>query len=250
MGCGYDYDYLLPQGALPRFLEHMASVWPSWRAELEGGKLLQSDAFDGQMPPGAERGFVLYRDVAMRERFHAEGAFVDEDGSSPINVFLVGWDDALVQADFVIDLRPPSPFLARALESVARAIADKVMQVERVETCMRYRIQMDLEWARKSWPVITKLELAHTPSALFKSDAQGLTVLEFEDADRLDPDRAATLERCVLLLLGYWHRIVYTGNAGQRCTMPPGDLIDREGVVDILPNGKPMNCMASPPRLV
>jgi hypothetical protein len=37
MGCGHDYDYLLPRGALVRFFHETAQIWPDWVAELRGG---------------------------------------------------------------------------------------------------------------------------------------------------------------------------------------------------------------------
>jgi hypothetical protein len=44
-------------------------------------------------------------------------------------------------------------------------------------------------------------------------------------------------------LLGYWHRVFYTGDADAQddYAMPPGALRVRDGGVDILPGGRRMS---------
>lgn len=251
MGCGYDYDYLLPNGALSRFLLEMARIWPDWIAELEGGALLRRDEFRGELPPAAESGFVLHRDTQMRGRFHAEGGFVDDDGTSPISVWILGWDEAWMNVDLVIDQLPPSPFLDRVWDRLAWGIADVVMRVKRGTTTTRYLTTMNPSWVRASWPEILKLEptsyerLLNTPALAsilnLQKAAPDTCVIELAADEHLDADMAAFLERCVVRLLGYWHRVVYAEDGKERYTMPPGELRARDGRVEILSGGRSMS---------
>ncbi len=250
MGCGYDHDYLLPHGALPRFLVEMATVWPGWVAELEGGALLRRDELRGVLPAAAESGFVLHRDTSMRERFHAEGGFVDEDGSSPVSVWIFGWDETWVSVDLVIDQLPPSRFLERVWDCLALAISAAAMRVERGETTTRYLSAMDPAWVRASWPEILKLspafheQLTATPAlasiVALPGDAPGTSVIELGVDRRAGPDLIAFLDRSIARLLGCWHRIFDATGADQRYTMPPGDLRVQDGDIQVVAGGRPM----------
>ncbi|WP_437735758.1 hypothetical protein [Sorangium sp. So ce1335] len=250
MGCGYDHDYLLPRGALPRFLVEMASVWPAWIAEVEGGRILRRDELEGELPAAAESGFVLHRDGSMRARFHAEGGFVDEDGSSPLSVWILGWDEAWAHADIVVDQQPPSRFLERVWDCLALAIAAVSVRVERSGTTIRHVNAMDPAWARASWPEILKLSPAFheqlttmpAPASVLPlpGDANSTCVIELDAGGHIGPDLVAYLERSVVRLLGEWHRIVYSTDGDQRYTMPPGDLRVEDGHVQVVANGRPM----------
>lgn len=207
MADGYDYDYLLPQGTLPRLLTEMADVWPAWVLEGEGNSLLSRDAFTGVLPPSTESGFVLHRDAGMRERFHRDGGFVDADGSAPIVVWITGWDEAMVHVDFVIDVLPPSAFLARFQDAVATAIAATAST------------PMDDEWVARN----REQALAADPA----SDA-------------------GAIERASARLLGCWHRIAYhpvhdeRGHRLESFTMPPGDVAANGACLVVTGRGRPM----------
>jgi hypothetical protein len=283
MSDGYDYDYLAPRGMLPRFLERMESVWPNWLLEGEGNSLLPRDAFAGVLPPSAGSGFVLYRDAAMRARFHRDGGFVDHDGSAPIMVWVVGWDESLMQVDFVVDLRPPSDFLGRVQDAVAAAVADTCLTVEHGETGTSYIHPMDGAWVARNWSEVLALEparqaaLARDPArrGLLRvlldppgeeaavvaydpsfSDPRGRATLEIRFGGAVEAGAAEYLERSVVRLLGAWHRLVYephhdeAGHGLRAFTMPPGDVQAHGGVLEVVGPGKRMTWSpAEPPSL-
>jgi hypothetical protein len=164
-------------------------------------------------------------------------------------VWIFGWDEAWMSVDLVIDQAPPSPFLSRVLDYLAWGIANNVMLVERGTTATRYVTAMDPAWVRANWQEIVKLEttfhdaITRTPVDFraLPSDTPGKCVIELAATERLDPNVAAFLERCVVRLLGYWHRVSYTEDAKVRETMPPGDLRIRDQHVEILAGGRPMD---------
>jgi hypothetical protein len=274
MGDGYDYDYLVPRGTLARFLTRMESVWPNWLLEGEGNSLLRRDAFVHELPPSTESGFVLHRDASMRERFHRDGGFVDTDGSSPISVWVVGWDELLMHVDFVLDLRPPAEFLARIQDVLAAAIADHALEVKRSETVTLYGQPMEREWIARNWAEVLALEptlraaierdpalhgllslarqrpstqgaaiVAHEPPS---PELMARGILEVPIGTPVEPSLSEFLERSVIRLLGFWHRVAYVarqddqGHKLQPYTMPPGDLVARAGALEIVGRGRPM----------
>jgi hypothetical protein len=194
--------------------------------------------------------------MRMRDRLHVEGGFEDEDGSSPLNVWIFGWDDVWMHVDFVVDLLPPSPFLARVLDYVDQGIADSVMRIERGATTARYFTTMDPAWVRANWPEIVRLEasfgeeLTRLASLMNfvsppEGDASGISRIEVAVHGLAGSSFVAAVERCIVRLLGYWHRIFYTQspNAGEleSHSMPPGDLRVRDGCVEILSGGRRMS---------
>jgi hypothetical protein len=226
MADGYDYDYLLPQGALARILTEMAGIWPAWVLEGERNSLLSRDAFTGVLPPSTESGFVLHRDAGMRERFHRDGGFVDADGSAPIVVWISGWDEALVQVDFVIDVLPPSAFLARFQDVVATAIDATVLTIQREPDGIRYSTPMDGDWVARNWE----------------------QALAADRARQAALERSPTLqsERATMRLLGCWHRIAHhpihdeRGHRLEAFTMPPGDVVANGECLVVTGRGRPM----------
>jgi hypothetical protein len=188
----------------------------------------------------------------MRDRYHTVGGFEDEDGSSPINVWLLAWDDTWVRVDFVIELLPPSVFLGRVFDGLARAIADSAMRVERDSSSFRYFTPMDAAWVRASWPEIMLVEAnlleslgghgdpARDVMISENPDARETCLVELRGEKGMAPSIPALVERCLVRLLGYWHRVFYPGGIGdeQGYAMPPGDLRYREGCVEIQRGGR------------
>jgi hypothetical protein len=255
MADGYDYDYLLPRDALPRVLTEMAAVWPAWVLEGERNSLLSRDAFTGVLPPSTEDGFVLYRDAGMRERFHRDGGFVDADGSAPIVVWISGSDEAMVQVDFVIDVLPPSAFLARFQDIVATAIGGAVLTTERGSGWIRYSTPMDGDWVVRNWEQAVAadpaLRASSSPApttivARQPSDPGAQGVVEIVTAEPPEPALVEAIERAIVRLHGCWHRIAHhpfhdeRGNRLESFTMPPGDVVANGECLVLTGRGAPL----------
>lgn len=262
MGCGYDYDYLIPRGSLSYFLNELCQLWPHWLGERAGGVLFGEREVPPERHLATEAGAVLYRDAAMRERFHREGGFVEFDGASPLNIWILGWDEHWLHVDFVIDGLPPSPFLARIFDYIAHSIVrSRREHLEQEDTAQinHYLTLMNPEWVGRNWSVLLQLE-PELAAALALCDGFSSSPVSVDWAYTL-PTRLLQLQRAaqeeqaaegsvrvlarfvartVVRLVGQWHRIHFSTAENRGYTMPPGELRIEHGSCQIGAGGRAM----------
>jgi hypothetical protein len=122
LGCGTDHDFLLPAPALPVLWRLLADRWPEGVVALPGASRVPLAILHESSGEALGDGFVVARDAGALERFFERGAYRDEDGEAPLNVFLVG-GDADVHVDLVFEPGPDTAFVFAVHALVGQATA-------------------------------------------------------------------------------------------------------------------------------
>ncbi len=226
MGCGTDHDFLLPRAAFGPAISALARRWPEGLAELSGGALVPFSSIADRAVEDLGDGFVAYRDAAARARFHRDGSFVDDDGESPLNAFVVSHNAARVHLDLVFELGPSAAFLVAVHEAVGSAFADL--------EAARGSLPVGAEWLARNLPAVLRAVAPSTSwvplpvvrgagfssprgALLFEDDGGGRTVLRA-------PLRSAETACALRIACALWYRVRYDAAGSQAWSMPPGEL--------------------------
>lgn len=239
MGCGVDHDFLLPRAAFGPALRALATRWPDGLAELAGGALVPFSSLADRAVEALGDGFVAYRDAAARARFHRDGSFVDDDGESPLNAFVVSRDAARVHLDLVFELGPSPAFLVAVHEAVGGAVADL--------EAARGSLPVNAAWLARNLPAVLRVV---APSAnwvslpvvrgagfsspqgavLFEDDGLGGTFLRA-------PLPSAEATRALRIACALWFRMRFDAAGAGTWSMPPGELAPDGPALAIAPEG-------------
>ncbi len=239
MGCGIDHDFLLPRAAFGPALSALATRWPEGLAELAGGALVPFSSLADRAVEALGDGFVAYRDAAARARFHRDGSFVDDDGESPLNAFVVSRDAARVHLDLVFELGPSPAFLVAVHEAVGAAVADL--------EAARGSLPVDAAWLARNLPAVLRVVAPNTNwvplpvvrgagfssprgAVLFEDDGLGGTYVRA-------PPPSAEATRALRIACALWFRMRFDAAGAGTWSMPPGELAPEGPALAIAPEG-------------
>lgn len=190
---GYDHDFEVPPGAFRTIFSGLAARWPEGIAQLYGGVLIPFAAVAERALDTLGDGFSAYRNAEARARSHREGGFVDAEGESFLNVFLVHCEAARLEIDLVFDVEGSPVFSLAVHEAVGRGISRALRVTPSPEWA-----PMDRAWCGRT---LDALRPPHVPGG------------------------AVGRESAHFIALACWHRVRYEGTPHLTYTQPPGRLI-------------------------